>query len=207
MTPRSAPVVALLVSVLLSACGHSPDTQFLTLDPIPGTPLAATYRGPPVRIPSLQVPPALDRVEFARQTGPGEMKVDDFVHWSAPLGMLARNALILDLAQRLPGGAVLPPDSAAPQQGGLRATVSILSFGVVGTQASMVATYAFGPEDGQASAPQWAQLSAVSSGQGPLETARSFSTLLGSLADHMAADLVAGAGSALPGRTRPGLAD
>jgi uncharacterized lipoprotein YmbA len=196
MTSRTALFAALLAPVLLAACGRSPDTQFLTLDPVPGMPVATAYRGAPVRIPSLEIPPALDRVEFARQTGPGEMKVEDLVHWSASLGMLARNTLILDLAQRLPGDAVAPPDAAA-RPGGLRATVAILSFGVVGTEASMVATYAFGPEDGQMGAPHWAQLGTPSSGQGPPETARAFSALLGTLADRMAADLVPGAGRTL----------
>jgi uncharacterized lipoprotein YmbA len=172
--------------LMLAACGHSPETQFLTLDPVPGTP-AAGHRGTTVRVPSIQVPPELDRVEFARQTGPGQMKVEDLVHWSAPLGMLARNTLILDLAQRLPGGTVLPPD-AAVRPGGLRATVAILSFGTAGTDATMTATYTFGPEDGAASAPRWAELR-TAGGQTPVETARAFSTLLGLLADRMAADL------------------
>ncbi len=172
--------------LMLAACGHSPETQFLTLDPVPGT-SAASHRGAPVRVPSVQVPPELDRVEFARQTGPGQMKVEDLVHWSAPLGMLARNALILDLAQRLPSGAVLPPDSAA-RPGGLRATVAILSFGTAGSDATMTATYAFGPEDGAAPTPHWVELR-TAGGQTPAETARAFSTLLGQLADRMAADL------------------
>jgi uncharacterized lipoprotein YmbA len=138
-------------------------------------------------VPSVQVPPELDRVEFARQTGPGQMKVEDLVHWSAPLGMLARNTLILDLAQRLPSGTVLPPDSAA-RPGGLRATVAILSFGTAGSDATMTATYAFGTEDGVAAAPRWAELR-TGGGQTPVETARAFSTLLGLLADRMAGDL------------------
>ena len=172
--------------LMLAACGHSPETQFLTLDPVPGTP-AAGHRGTTVRIPSVQVPPELDRVEFARQTGPGQMKVEDLVHWSASLGMLARNALILDLAQRLPSGTVLPPDSAA-QPRGLRATVAILSFATAGSDVTMTATYAFGPEDGVAAAPRWAELR-TAGGQTPVETARAFGTLLGLLADRMAADL------------------
>src|ERR1700743_2121455 len=94
---RTMALTALLASLpLLSACGHSPETQFLTLDPSPRAPSAvASYRGPPLRIPSIEIPPTLDRVEFTRQTGPGEMKVDDLVHWSAPLGILARHTLIL----------------------------------------------------------------------------------------------------------------
>jgi uncharacterized protein len=183
MISRLAPIASLL---MLAACGHSPETQFLTLDPVPGAPTSG-HRGVAVRVPSIQVPPELDRVEFARQTGPGQMKVEDFVHWSAPLGMLARNTLILDLAQRLPSGAVLPPDSAA-RPGGLRATVAILSFGTAGSDATMTATYAFGPEDGVAAAPRWAELR-TAGGQTPVETARAFSALLGLLADRMAADL------------------
>jgi uncharacterized lipoprotein YmbA len=182
--------LALLSPILLAACGHSPETQFLTLDPVPGTPAAAAWRGPPVRIPSVTIPPALDRVEFTRQTGPGEMKVDDLAHWSAPLGMLVRNALILDLAQRLPAGAVAPPDAPA-QPGGLRVTVSILSFGMAGGEAAMEAAYEL-TSDGAAAATgprQWVQLRAASAGATPGDTARAFSTLLGLLADRMAGDI------------------
>jgi uncharacterized lipoprotein YmbA len=183
-------LVTLIVPLLLAACGHSPETQFLTLDPVPGAPAAAAWRGPPVRIPSVAVPPALDRVEFTRQTAPGEMKVDDLVHWSAPLGMLARNTLILDLAQRLPAGAVAPPDAPA-QPGGLRVTVSILSFAVTGGVASMEAAYEIAGDDAAAATGprQWVQLTAASAGAAPLDTARAFSTLLGLLADRMAVDI------------------
>jgi uncharacterized lipoprotein YmbA len=181
---RRLATFALLLT--LAACGHSPDTQFLTLDPVPGPP-AAGSRGGPVRIPSVQVPPEFDRVEFAHQIGPGQMKVEDFVHWSAPLGMLARNTLILDLAQRLPRGAVLPPDSSA-QSNSLRATVAILSFGAAGSDLTMTATYAFGPEEGSTARPRWAELR-TPAGQTPVEIARALSTLLGQLADRMAADL------------------
>jgi uncharacterized lipoprotein YmbA len=187
--------LVLLAPLLLAACGHSPETQFLTLDPVPGAPAAAAWRGPPVRIPSVTIPPALDRVEFARQTGPGEMKVDDLAHWSAPLGMLVRNTLILDLAQRLPSGAVAPPDAPA-QPGGLRVTVSILSFGLAGGEASMEAAYEVTSDDAAAATGprQWVQLRAATVGATPVDTARAFSTLLGSLADRMAGDIVGRAG-------------
>jgi uncharacterized lipoprotein YmbA len=187
--------LALFAPLLLAACGHSPETQFLTLDPVPGAPAAAAWRGPPVRIPSVTIPPALDRVEFTRQTGPGEMKVDDLAHWSAPLGMLVRNTLILDLAKRLPSGAVAPPDAPA-QSGGLRVTVSILSFGVAGGEASMEAAYEIASDDAAAATGprQWAQLQAASAGATPGDTARAFSTLLGLLADRMAVDVAGKAG-------------
>ncbi|CAN5847717.1 hypothetical protein BH11PSE3_BH11PSE3_27630 [soil metagenome] len=187
--------MALLAPFLLAACGHSPETQFLTLDPVPGASASQAWRGPPVRIPSVAIPPALDRVEFTRQTAPGEMKVDDLVHWSAPLGMLARNTLILDLAQRLPAGAVAPPDAPA-QPGGLRITVSIVSFGVTGGEASMEAAYEITSDEAAAATGprQWAQLRAASAGTTAVDTARVFSTLLGSLADRIAGDIAGRAG-------------
>jgi len=191
----AALALALLAPFLLAACGHSPETQFLTLDPVPGAPAAAAWRGPPVRIPSVAIPPALDRGEFTRQTAPGEMKVDDLAHWSAPLGMLVRNTLILDLAQRLPAGAVAPPDAPA-QPGGLRVAVSILSFGVTDGVASMEAAYELASDDaaGATGPRQWVQLKAASAGATPGDTARAFSTLLGLLADRMAGDIAARAG-------------
>jgi uncharacterized lipoprotein YmbA len=196
MTSRIAVVLlALLAPFALAACGKSADTQFLTLDAAPGA-TAVSYRGPPIRIPSVDIPPALDRVEFARQAGPGEIKVEDLVHWSAPLGLLARNTLILDLAQRLPSGAVLPPDGG-PQSGSIRASVSILSFGVANGEASMFVTYAFIRDDlpGVVGNSQWAQLRTPAGGTTPVETARAFSALLGGLADRMAADITLGSGT------------
>jgi uncharacterized protein len=190
---RIVVLAALLAPVVLAACGHSPQTQFLTLDATPAASSAVVdYRGPPVRIPAVRIPPALDRVEFIRQTAPGEMRVDDLTQWSASLGLLARNTLILDLAERLPSGAVSPPDTAA-QPGGLRASVAILSFGVVGNDATMEVAYDFISDDGpDAAGPRhWAKLSTASAGQNPLDTARAFSALLGALADRMAGDLAA----------------
>jgi uncharacterized lipoprotein YmbA len=187
---KIAPMLA--VSLLATACGQSPPTRFLTLDPVPAaTPIAATYRGPAIRISSVQIPPALDRVEFTRQTAPGEMKVDDLVHWSAPLGMLARNTLIIDLGQRLPPGSVTPPDAAAAS-GGLRIDVSILSFDARGSQASIEAAYEFVYSDQRHAGQQdWIRLTVPSTGQRPADAARAFSALLGALADRMATDLAA----------------
>ena len=163
--------LALLAPLLLAACGHSPETQFLALDPVPGAPAAAAWRGPPVRIPSVAVPPALDRVEFTRQTAPGEMKVDDLVHWSAPLGMLARNTLILDLAQRLPAGAVAPPDPPA-QPGGPRVTVSLLLFGVTDGVAAMEAAYELAGDDAAAATARGSGCSSRPRAPAPLRSTR-----------------------------------
>lgn len=187
MTSRYALVGALL---LLAGCGHSPSTQFLTLDPTPGTSTASGYRGPAIRVPAVRIPPAFDREEFVQKVSPGELMVDDFVRWSAPLGMLARNTLILDLSSRLPVGRVSPPDAPA-LLGGLRIDVSVVSWEVVEGEASLQVAYVFAADDGQAPANyrQWITLHAASRGRSALETARVFSSLLGQLADRIAMDL------------------
>ena len=176
---------------LVAGCGHSPSTQFLTLDPAPATPNAGTtaYRGPAIRVPAVRIPPALDRDEFVEKSAPGEVKVSDLVHWSAPLGILARNTLIADLAARLPPGAVAPPDAPA-QADGLRIDVTIVSLEVVAGEASMQAAYQFARDDGAAAAThrEWATLH-LASGSAPLDVARSFSALLGQLADRITEDL------------------
>jgi uncharacterized lipoprotein YmbA len=148
------------------------------------------YRGTTIRVPAVRIPPALDRNEFVQGSAPGEVKVDDLVRWSAPLGMLSRNTLIIDLASRLLPGAVAPPDSPA-QSGGVRVDVSILSLETTDGEASMQAAYQFTPDDGQASATyrQWAILHLPIAARTPPETARAFSALLGQLADRIAADL------------------
>jgi uncharacterized lipoprotein YmbA len=192
MMSRRAILASLVSAALLAACGHSPPTQFLTLDVAPPAAGVADYRGPPIRVPAVRIPPALDREEFTQKASPGEMKVDDLVRWSGPLGLLARSTLLLDLAARLPPNKVSPPDAPA-QAGGLRIDVSILLLEVVGREASLQAAYAFAADDGESPARhrQWVTLSVPTNGTTPLDTARAFSALLGQLADRIAADLAA----------------
>jgi uncharacterized lipoprotein YmbA len=193
MTSRRALLASLVVPTLLAACGHSPPTQFLTLDVAPPASGAlAGYQGPPIRVPAVRIPPALDREEFTQKASAGEMKVDDFVRWSGPLGLLARSTLIRDLAARLPPDKVSPPDAPA-QAGGLRVDVSILSLEVEGRDASLQAAYAFAADDGLSpvSHQQWATLRVPTTGATPLDTARAYSALLGVLADRITADLAA----------------
>jgi uncharacterized lipoprotein YmbA len=192
MMSRKA-LLAALALLLLSGCGHSAPTQFLTLDPVPPTSGLIDYRGPSIRVPAVRIPPALDRDEFVQKGAPGEMKVDDLVRWSGPFGLLARNTLIIDLAARLPAGIVSPPD-APPQSAGRRVDVSILSLEIVGGEASLQVAYEFLPDVDQSSATyrQWVTLR-LPSGPSALEAARAYSALLGQLADRIAADLASGA--------------
>ena len=163
----------------------------MTLEPVASASgVGSGYRGAPIRVPAVRVPPELDREEFMQKGAPGELKIDDLVRWSAPLGMLARNTLIMDLSSRLPPGKVSPPDAPA-QSAGRRIDVSILSMGIVGGDASLQAAYEFVADDGQSSATyrQWVTLHEATVGRTPLEAARAFSSLLGQLADRIASDL------------------
>lgn len=189
MTRRPAPLTAILLALPLAACGHGPATRFLTIDaaPPPAAAVRAGYRGPPVTIPAVHVPAALDRVEYAREAAAGQVTVSDFDRWAAPLGTLMRDALARDLAARLPEGAVLTPGLAVPAGGALRVDVVVTGFdGAAGT---MQAAYQLLPPGGHAGTRHEALLTTSAAGADPGAAARTLAALLGQLADRIAADL------------------
>jgi uncharacterized lipoprotein YmbA len=100
------------LAVVLAGCGHGPSTRFYVLSPVgpAGATAGAVYRGAPIRVIAVHVPPTLDRPELVRSIDADEVALRDFDRWAAPLGDLARQALTQDLLDRLPPGAVLFPD-------------------------------------------------------------------------------------------------
>ena len=182
---------------VLAACGHSAPTRFFTLDPVaPAAPSAVAYAGPPLKLTSVNIPPALDREELVSELSGGEVQVHDFEHWEAPLGQIARQAMIQDLAARLPAGAVLGP--AAPGGAGV-ATLSadIVSFQAGPGPATLQAGWSLTlPGLPDAPAPRvWraplAQLQAPAAGGDGAATAQAFSALVAQLSDQIAAALPA----------------
>ena len=190
-------LAAIGLAVLVGGCGHSPATRTLVLDPAPPPAGVVAYRGPPVRVPSLRMPIALDRPEFVQQLAAGTLTVSDFDRWAAPLGLLARNTLIQDLTQRLPAGVVLPPDAAAATPE-VRVEATVLSFQTSGGEAVMQVAYQI----------TRASLAHATTGQGavtperrlvtlrgvvadgtPLGEAQALSALLGQLSDRIAGEL------------------
>ena len=191
---RLAPgALALAATALLVGCA-SPPTRFFTLDPVaPAQPLASGYAGPPLKVLAVHIPPVLDREELVQEGPAGEIKVHDFEHWSAPLGLTARQVLVQDLAARLAAGEVLGPDSpGGPQVATLSVDVVAFSAGPAGAslQASWSATLPARP--GSTAAPVMIR-SPLQQLQGPPTTtdgagaAQAFSALLGQLADQIAA--------------------
>ena len=175
-----------IAPVLLAGCASAP-THLLTLDavaPASGA-IRADYRGLPIAIPAVHVPAALDRTEFVTQPTAGEAQIDDYAHWAAPLGLLAREALVRDLTARLPAGAVLPPGSAGKPGATRTIDVTILALGTQPGSAFMQVAYRRLP-DGPV---RQVSLSAPATGTTPAATAEAFARLTGQLADRLAADL------------------
>jgi uncharacterized lipoprotein YmbA len=184
---RALPSMSVAALVALAGC-TSPKTILLTLDAAPPAPDAvrANYRGLPIAVPAVHLPAMLDRAEFVRQESAGEVKVDDFARWTAPLGLLARDALVRDLTARLPAGSVLPPGASGVPGQARALDVTILSFRSDAGGATMQAAYRALP----GGAVQQISLSAPADGIAPVPTAQAFGALIGQLADRIAVDMV-----------------
>ena len=186
---RAASLVATIV-LALAGCAGSPVTRYYTLAPVAPGAAAATYAGLPIEVRTVQIPPALDRIELLQGPVGGEWRVLDFDHWAAPLARLARQALTEDLALRLPAAKVALPGTAWPPQRAVLA-VDILSFEQDGGAARMTLAWslrqpATAPDAG---APTGAmlRLSAPVSEDGAGATARAFGALLAQASDQIVA--------------------
>jgi hypothetical protein len=188
--PFVTPALGLAAALALSGCGSSPPTVLLTLDAAPPAPQAvrADYRGLPIAVPAVHIPASLDRAELVAQPGAGTVEVDDFARWSAPVAILARDALVRDLVARLPEGSVLPPGATGRAGKTVTIDVTILSLATLAPQATMQAAYRCLPDG----AVRQVTFNAPVSGAAPAAASRAFSALLGLLADRLAADVAAG---------------
>ena len=189
MTSRLIPVLLILV---LTACASSPPTRFFALEAVgPGASPAAdrtAETAAPVKVDAVHIPPALDRESMVRGTSGNQLEISSQDRWAGDLGEMIRRVLTQDLAARLPSGMVIAPESPAPP-GARGIVVDILTFqpqsgGVVldtdwtllqGTQSNPVLRRSLHLTAAAASSAQ-AQAAAMS-------------TLLGELADRMAADI------------------
>ena len=177
---------AALMIAALAGCSSPPSTT-LTLDVAPPRPEAvrADYVGPAIAIPAVHVPAAIDRAEFVRQIAAGQLQIDDFARWSAPLGTLARDALVRDLTARLPAGAVLPPGATASGKRVEAIDVTILSFDAFAGTARMQAAFRVLPSG----TVRQTILTTALADHRPVSAAEAFTALIGSLADRIAANL------------------
>ena len=192
MTSRLIPALLLLT---LTACASSPPTRFFALDPASaGAPAAASggadqSAAQPVKIDAVHIPPALDRNSMVRGESDNQLQISSQDRWAGDLGEMIRRVLTQDLASRLPGGMVIAPDSPAPPRArGL--VVDILTFQPQAT-GEVVLDADWTLLEGTQSNPVLRRSvhltgSAAASAQGE---AAAMSTLLGQLADSIAAEV------------------
>ena len=171
----------------LAACRSSP-TRIYALDPAAPSTHIDTYQAAALHVDSVSVPGSWDRLEILSRSAAGGLQINDFDQWSAPLAQIARQALSDDLDQRLPPGSVVYPRLPKPP-GALGINVDILEFNADASQASMRASWLIVPAAGPQSARRSVALLHDSlTSTGPAGMAHAWSTLIGQLADHIAAD-------------------
>ena len=83
MRIRTGAVCACVAMGLAAGCGTSPPSRFYTLNPTVA-PAAATSTLV-VAVGPVTIPAVVDRPEFVVNTGPHEVKIDDFNRWASPL--------------------------------------------------------------------------------------------------------------------------
>jgi len=83
MHPRAGFAIACLASCLATGCGTSPPSRFYALAAT-SAPTSATS-SLVVAVGPVTVPSVVDRPEIVVQTGPNEVRIDDFNRWASPL--------------------------------------------------------------------------------------------------------------------------
>jgi uncharacterized protein len=188
MTHRLIPA---LLALTLGACASSPPTRFFTLDPVPPAAPAASAAQVrvPVKVDAVHIPPALDRESMVRGERGNQLEISSQDRWAGDLGETIRRVLTQNLQSRLPAGMVIAPEAPAPASArGL--VVDILTFQPqAGGEVVLDADWTL--LEGTQSNPVLSRsvhltTAAAPSAQGE---AAALSTLLGELADSMAAQM------------------
>ena len=195
MTPRLIPA---LLTLALTACASSPQTRFFALDPVAPGAATADRAGAvrePVKVDAVHIPPALDRDSVVRGESGNQLEISSQDRWAGDLGEMIRRVLTQDLAQRLPSGMVIAPESPAPASArGI--VVDILTFQPQAGEVVLDADWTL--LQGTQSNPVLRRSThlttpAASSAQ---SQAAAMSTLLGELADAIAAQIGRGSDGA-----------
>jgi hypothetical protein len=196
---------AMTALAALPGCGTTAPTRYFTLAAVAptatrndATARGAAYRGPPLQVRLVRIPPALDRPELVRELASDQVEIREFEHWAAPLGKLARQALTENLAARLPPDRLVFPGASWPATGA-DLTVDVLSFKVEDGVAAMVLTWTVrrsgsATDASAARRPPAEPVGALlrlqtPAGEDAAARARAWSVLLAQLSDRVIADL------------------
>lgn len=188
---RSVPALVLLL--LLAACGSSPPTHFFTLTAVPAgrTAHADRLRGPPLQVRDIQLPATLDRTEMVLR-GPGpQVQVIGEDRWAAPLVGMIRETLTKDLRDRLGENAVLSPGAPEPPGGVQVLILNVQQFAADATgQVTLDADWSLGRGNPpKAAVSRHASIRTAAGSSQPAAVAEGMSRALGELADRIAARL------------------
>jgi uncharacterized protein len=133
MTIRGA--VALLAALAVAGCvslKRTPEARFFALRPVaelPASPAPNDAGGGMVGVLPVSLPGFLDRPQLVAWSGPGEVRIDEFLRWAEPLDASVQRALAEDLEALLPSLHVIRapwPRSTAVR---CRVRVELLRFG------------------------------------------------------------------------------
>jgi uncharacterized protein len=109
-----APPLLLSLLVLLPGCGHSPNTTFFVLNAVrPDTPSRSRVVER-IQVRAVHIPDELDRSERVSEQSGDRLRINQFQQWGAPLADMIRRVVSEDLAARLPGDTIVPPEAPAP---------------------------------------------------------------------------------------------
>ena len=182
-------LILVLMTMALNGCGSSPPTEFITLDSAVPHYSVRVYAGPPVIVGRMTLPPELDRLSLVRRAQANRLNINGVVKWAAPLDLLVRHTLAVDLADRLPPGAVIIPGEPQPRKHALLLVVVFNRFsadlsGEVKLQAVWTLVEA---TSGKVLLTRTSSVTASAASTGAGDIAVALSQSLGKLSDVMAA--------------------
>ena len=96
-------VVALLAAGVLAGCvslKRTPEARFFALRPVaerPASPAPSDRGGDIVGVLPVSLPGLLERPQLVAWSGPGEVRIDEFLRWAEPLDASVQRVLSDDL--------------------------------------------------------------------------------------------------------------
>jgi uncharacterized lipoprotein YmbA len=186
------PIPGLILLALLGACASSPPTRFFALDAVEPAAAPSGMAGEPVKIDAVHIPPALDRTSIVRGESDNQLEISSQDRWAGDLGEMIRRVLTQDLASRLPSGMVIAPESPAPANA-RGVVVDILTFQPQ-SAGEVVLDADWSLLQGTQSNPVTRRSEHLTAAGAPSAQgeAAAMSTLLGQLADRIAAQIAGG---------------
>lgn len=140
MRRRAGIAIAFAALTLAAGCGTSPPSRFYTLSPTaapaPATSTLLVAVGP------VTIPGVVDRPEFVVNTGPNEVRIDDFNRWASPLQDNLTRAIADNLASLLGTSRVIRFPQAIAVEPDYRVVVEVRTFeSVPGESATLDAVW------------------------------------------------------------------